>query len=166
MARKRTTPVAVLHETQQKRNRALELRLSGKSQREIAEEMEASTSAVSVWIKQALSDITRENAEEYLELELSRLDMMWAAIWPRIVAPRNDEERKAQPWLMDRAFEIVEKRAKLTGTYKAAELRAIAEAKGGVSTEVTSMVGSFFGRLDELVAADELARRADEGAPE
>lgn len=166
MARKRTTPVEVLHETQQKRNRALELRLSGKSQREIAEEMEASTSAVSVWIKQALADITRENAEEYLELELSRLDMMWAAIWPRIVAPRNDEERKAQPWLMDRAFEIVEKRAKLTGTYKAAELRAIAEAKGGVSTEVTSMVGSFFGRLDELVAADELARRADEGAPE
>lgn len=166
MARKRTTPVEVLHETQQKRNRALQLRLSGKSQREIAEEMEASTSAVSVWIKQALADITRENAEEYLELELSRLDMMWAAIWPRIVAPRNDEERKAQPWLMDRAFEIVEKRAKLTGTYKAAELRAIAEAKGGVSSEVTSMVGSFFGRLDELVAADELARRADEGAPE
>ncbi len=166
MARKRTTPVEVLHETQQKRNRALELRLSGKSQRDIAEEMQASTSAVSVWIKQALADITRENAEEYLELELSRLDMMWAAIWPRIVGPKNDEERKAQPWLMDRAFEIVEKRAKLTGTYKAAELKAIAEAKGGVSAEATSMVGDFMGRLQELVAADELARRDDDGETE
>ncbi|MFD3594285.1 sigma factor-like helix-turn-helix DNA-binding protein [Nocardia sp. NPDC058640] len=166
MARKNTVPVETLVETQEKRNKALQLRMSGKSQAEIAEELGVSKSSVSRYVSTAIAAITRENAEEYVELELSRLDAMWAAIWPRIVKPRNDEERKAQPWLMDRAFEIIEKRAKLTGTYKAAELKAIADAKGGVSSEATSMVGEFFGKLQELVAADELASRADEGAPE
>lgn len=161
MARKKTTPVETLVETQEKRNRALEMRLAGKSQAEIAEELGVSSSSVSRYITQAVAAITRENAEEYLQLELSRLDAMLAAIWPKIV--HADE---GQTWFIDRALAIMDQRAKLTGRYKAAELKAIAEAKGGVSTEITSMVGSFFSRLDELVAADELAQRADEGAPE
>lgn len=161
MARKKTTPVETLVETQEKRNRALEMRLAGKSQAEIAEELGVSSSSVSRYITQAVAAITRENAEEYLELELSRLDAMLAAIWPDIISGEKGAE-----WKIDRALAIMDQRAKLTGRYKAAELKAIAEAKGGVSTEITSMVGSFFSRLDELVAADELAQRADEGAPE
>ncbi|WP_063023846.1 helix-turn-helix domain-containing protein [Nocardia niwae] len=157
MARKRTTPVETLVETQRKRNLALEMRLAGKSQAQITEEMGVHKSTVSMWIKEAIADITRENAQEYLELELSRLDAMWAAIWKKIVNPKNAEERKAQTWMIDRALAIMEQRAKLTGTYKAAELKAIADAKGGVGAETLSMIGNFFGKLEELVAADQLA---------
>jgi transcriptional regulator with XRE-family HTH domain len=158
MARKKTTPVETLVETQQKRNKALELRMAGKSQAEIAEELGVSSSSVSRYITHAVAAITRENAEEYLQLELSRLDALWAGIW-------NDATH-GDTWKIDRALAIMDQRAKLTGRYKAAELQAIAEARGGVSAEATSMVGDFFGRLQELVAADELARRADDDGAE
>ncbi|MGX1809750.1 hypothetical protein ACWIGI_28855 [Nocardia sp. NPDC055321] len=129
MARKKTTPVETLVETQQKRNHALSLRLSGKSQQQIADEMKVHKSTVSLWLKDAIADIARENAEEYLQLELARLDVMFESIWRRTAAPRNDEERKGQTWLIDRALAIMDQRAKLTGTYKAADLKAVAEAK-------------------------------------
>ncbi|TDP29775.1 sigma factor-like helix-turn-helix DNA-binding protein [Nocardia ignorata] len=157
MARKKTTPVETLVETQQKRNRALELRIEGKSQAEIAQELGVSSSSVSRYITQAVKDITRENAEEYLQLELNRLDAMLAAIWPKII-----HAEEGQTWFIDRALAIMDQRAKLTGSYKAAELKAIAEAKGGVSAEATSMVGNFMGRLEELVAADALAARTED----
>ncbi|MFF4026992.1 helix-turn-helix domain-containing protein [Nocardia elegans] len=149
MARKRTTPVEVLTETQQKRNTALAMRLAGKQQQQIAQEMGVHKSTVSVWIKEAIADITRENAEEYLELELSRLDAMLAAIWPDIIAGEKGAE-----WKIDRALAIMEQRAKLTGTYKAADLRAIAEAKGTVSSGTTSMVGRFFDMLEKAYETD------------
>lgn len=155
MARKQTTPVETLVETQRKRNHALELRLSGKSQQQIADEMKVHKSTVSMWIKEAIADITRENAEEYLQLELSRLDVMFESIWRRTSAPKNDEERKAQTWLMDRALAIIDQRARLTGTYKAADLKAVADAKGNVSGEAKSMVGQLVDVLRALHAADE-----------
>ncbi|MFD6400808.1 sigma factor-like helix-turn-helix DNA-binding protein [Nocardia sp. NPDC060249] len=160
MARKNTVPVETLVATQENRKRALELRMKGKSQAEIAEELDVSTSTVSRYISTAVADITRETADEYLQLELSRLDAMLAAIWPDII---GDGEGKT--WLIDRALAIMDQRAKLTGTYKTAELKAIAEVKGGVAVEATSMVGNFFSRLEELVAADALAQR-DESNPE
>ncbi|MGW5519124.1 helix-turn-helix domain-containing protein [Nocardia africana] len=150
MARKRTTPVEVLTETQQKRNTALAMRLAGKQQQQIAQEMGVHKSTVSVWIKEAIADITRENAEEYLELELSRLDAMLAAIWPDIIAGEKGAE-----WKIDRALAIMEQRAKLTGTYKAAELRAIAEAKGGTNLETASMIVDLFSAITKAVGTDE-----------
>lgn len=161
MARKRTIPVETLVATQENRKRALELRMAGKSQAEIAKELDVSSSSVSRYISTAVADITRETADEYLQLELSRLDAMLASIWPDIIAADKGSE-----WKIDRALAIMEQRAKLTGTYKAAELKAIAEAKGGVSAETTSMVGSFFDRLEELVAADTLAQRTAESDAE
>lgn len=161
MARKRTIPVETLVETQEKRNKALEMRIAGKSQAEIAEELDVSSSSVSRYISQAVKDITRENAEEYLTIELGRLDFLWDLIHPDLKA-----KDKGYEWKIDRALGIIDQRAKLTGSYKAAELKAIAEAKGGVSAETTSMVGTFFDRLEELVAADVLAQRAAEGDPE
>ncbi|NKY60367.1 MarR family transcriptional regulator [Nocardia flavorosea] len=156
MARnRRHIPVEKLVETQEKRNYALELRLSGMTQAQIVRETGWSKQNVSKYIKDAIADITRENAEEYLELELQRLDEMWAAIWGQIVDPDSDDEYKRQTWNIDRALAIMEQRAKLTGSYKAAELKAIAEAKGGLATETASMIGNFFGRLEELVAAEQ-----------
>ncbi|WP_109527252.1 MULTISPECIES: helix-turn-helix domain-containing protein [Nocardia] len=156
MPRRTPVPISTQVETQQRRAFVLAERLAGKTQQQIADEHDFSKQNVSRWIKEAVAGITRENAEEYLSLELNRLDAMHAAIWRKIVDPENDEERKAQTWLIDRALAIMDQRARLTGTYKAAELRAIAEAKGGVASETVSMIGSFFGKLEELVAADTL----------
>ncbi|MBF6326575.1 hypothetical protein IU451_29185 [Nocardia cyriacigeorgica] len=157
MARKRTIPVETLVQTQQNRNRALEMRLAGKSQAQIAAETGWSKQVVSNYIKTAIADITRENAEEYLELELARLDAMFAAIWEDIIAGEKGVE-----WKIDRALAIMDQRAKLTGTYKSAELKAIADAKGGLATETASMIGSFFGKLNDLVAAEQLAKEASD----
>lgn len=145
MARKRTIPVETLVQTQQNRNRALEMRLAGKSQAQIAAETGWSKQVVSNYIKVAIADITRENAEEYLELELARLDAMFAAIWEDIIAGEKGAE-----WKIDRALAIMEQRAKLTGSYKAAELKAIADAKGGISSETTSMLGRLFDAIDTI----------------
>lgn len=150
MARKRTTPVEVLTETQRKRNLALQMRLSGKTQQQISEEMGVHKSTISLYIKEAIADITRENAEEYLELELSRLDAMLAAIWPDIVAGAKGAE-----WKIDRALAIMEQRAKLTGTYKAADLRAIAAAKGGVNLETASMIVDLFSAITGVLGDED-----------
>jgi hypothetical protein len=149
MARKRTIPIETLVTTQQKRNYALELRLAGKSQREICEETGWDKSSVSRYISAAIADITRENAEEYLEMELSRLDAMLAAIWPDIISGEKGAE-----WKIDRALAIMEQRAKLTGTYKAAELKAIAEAKGGANVETASMIVDLFSAITNAVGTD------------
>lgn len=163
MARKKTKPVAESYEVQQRRKRALELRLAGYNQTQIAEQMDLHKSTISAYIQTALRDIPRERAEEYRELELSRLDAMWAAIWPRIIEPKTATDRKAQPWLMDRAFEIVEKRARLTGAYKAAELQAIADAKGNNNSEAASMIVDLFGALKGAFAEEEAAQADDPG---
>jgi predicted transcriptional regulator len=160
MARKRTTPVEVLESTQQKRNHALQQRLSGKTQQQIADEMGLHKSTISQYIKEAIADITRENAEEYLELELSRLDAMLAAIWPDIVAGAKGAE-----WKIDRALAIMEQRAKLTGTYKAAELKAVAEAKGGANIETASMIVNLFGLVKDALS-DEVDAPQDDDDPD
>ncbi|WP_306365321.1 sigma factor-like helix-turn-helix DNA-binding protein [Nocardia sp. CC227C] len=159
MARKKSKPVEESLEVQQRRKRALELRLAGKKQYEIAEIMGLHKSTISSYIQDALADVTREKAEEYLELELQRLDAMLAAIWPDIVSGERGAE-----WKIDRALAIMDQRAKLTGTYKAAELKAIADARGTVSTETSSMVGRFFDLLEKAYDVDEAS--ADAGDDE
>ena len=149
MARKK--PVEEMHDAQQRRKRALELRLSGMNQTQIAETMGLHKSTISDYIQHALADITREKADEYLQLELSRLDAMLTAIWPDVM---NGDSKT---WYVDRALAIMDQRARLTGHYKAAELRAIADAKGTVSGEAKSMVGQLVDVLHALHAANEAA---------
>ncbi|MFC4128908.1 sigma factor-like helix-turn-helix DNA-binding protein [Nocardia rhizosphaerae] len=158
MARKKTIPVETLVETQRKRNRALELRMEGKSQAEIAEELGVSSSSVSRYISQAVKEITRENAEEYLTIELGRLDFLWDLVHPDLKA-----KDKGYEWKIDRALAIMDQRAKLTGSYKAAELRVIADAKGNVSGEAESMVGQLVDVLHALHAAHEAEQDPDSG---
>ncbi|WP_043654369.1 sigma factor-like helix-turn-helix DNA-binding protein [Nocardia thailandica] len=157
MARKKTVPVEKLVETQERRDRALQMRLAGKSQSEIAAEFGVSSSTVSRYITQAVAAITRENAEEYLALELSRLDAMWAGIW--------DDATHGDTWKIDRALAIIDQRAKLTGSYKTAELRAVAEAKATVGDDATSMVSQLVEALHTMHAIYE-AEDAAEPAPE
>ncbi|MFE7745392.1 TrfB-related DNA-binding protein [Nocardia sp. NPDC057455] len=154
MARKNPHSPEKLAETQRNRNLALELRLAGKTQQQIAAETGWSKQRVSQYIKEAIAGITRENAEEYLSLELERLDAMWASIWQKIVSePETSFDRKNQPWLIDRALAIMDQRARLTGTYKSAELRAIADAKGGISAGAASMLDRLFDAMELAVDA-------------
>ncbi|WP_280195836.1 sigma factor-like helix-turn-helix DNA-binding protein [Nocardia farcinica] len=161
MARKKTKPVEESYEVQMRRKKALELRLAGKSQTEIAEEMGLHKSTISAYIQHALANVTRERAEEYLAVELGRLDAMHSVIWPQIVSPANDEQRARQTWLIDRALAIMDQRAKLTGTYKAAELRAIAEAKGGGDNQAASMIVDLFVKLAGALGGEAQAPSAE-----
>ncbi|MFE2994095.1 helix-turn-helix domain-containing protein [Nocardia sp. NPDC059246] len=149
MARKKTKPVEEVHDVQQRRKRALELRLSGLNQTQIAEEMGLHKSTISDYIQHALADITREKADEYLQIELSRLDAMWVGIWK--------DATHGDTWKIDRALAIIDQRARLTGSYKAAELKAVADAKGNVSGEAKSMVGQLVDVLHALHSAHEAA---------
>lgn len=147
MARKHTHSPEVLAETQEKRNKALELRRSGMTQAQIAKKMDVSTSTVSKWISQAIRDITRENAEEYIEIQQQRFDAMLAGIWK--------DATHGDTWKIDRALAIEDQRAKLLGLYKAAELKVVADAKGKVGEESKSMVGQLVNVLHALHAQDQ-----------
>lgn len=157
MARKNTHSPATLAETQQKRNKALEMRLAGKTQQQIAVEMGVHKSTVSGWIKDAIADITRENAEEYIQIQQNRFDAMLAGIW--------SDATRGDTWKIDRALAIEDQRAKLLGLYKTAELKAIADAKGNVSEESKSMVGQLVEALHAAYEQDKAAEdeTADEG---
>ncbi|MBF6394111.1 helix-turn-helix domain-containing protein [Nocardia farcinica] len=147
MARKHTLSPEQRAGTQERRNRALELRLAGTPQADIAEQMGVSRTTVSKWISHAIRDITRENAEEYIEIQQQRFDAMLAGIW-------NDATH-GDTWKIDRALAIEDQRAKLLGLYKTAELKAIADAKGNVGEEAKSMVGQLVDVLHALHAQDQ-----------
>jgi hypothetical protein len=153
MARKNNVPVEIRAEAQRNRNKALEMRLAGKTQAQIAAETGWSKQRVSGYIKKAIADITRENAEEFLELELSRLDAMWKGIW--------EDATHGDTWKIDRALAIIDMRARLTGSYKAAELKAIAEAKGGISAGAASMLDRLFDAMELAVDAADAADDTD-----
>ncbi|MGY1946583.1 helix-turn-helix domain-containing protein [Nocardia asiatica] len=140
MARKNPHSPEKLAETQRNRNLALELRLAGKTQKQIAEETGWSKQRVSVYIRDAIKDITRENAEEYVEIMNQRFDAMLAGIW-------NDATH-GDTWKIDRALAIEDQRARLLGLYKTAELKAVADAKGNVAEDASSMVSALVAAFD------------------
>ncbi|MBF6538160.1 helix-turn-helix domain-containing protein [Nocardia farcinica] len=154
MARKHTLSPEQRAGTQERRNRALELRLAGTPQADIAEQMGVSRTTVSKWISHAIRDITRENAEEYIEIQQQRFDAMLAGIW-------NDATH-GDTWKIDRALAIEDQRAKLLGLYKHAELKVVADAKGNVSEESKSMVGQLVEALHTAYTLDKNAENSDE----
>lgn len=60
-------------------NEALTYRLGGATYREIAREMHISVSTASEYVKDALQELTRENAEQVLAMELARYDELLSA---------------------------------------------------------------------------------------
>lgn len=57
-------------------NEALNARLAGANYRQIAEDMQISVSTAHSYVEDAIKEITRENAEQVLALELQRYDEM------------------------------------------------------------------------------------------
>lgn len=146
MARKRTIPVETLVETQQNRKRVLDLRLAGHSQAEICNITGWGKSRVSRYLSSAIADITRESAEEYIELQQQRFDALLVGIW-------NDATH-GDTWKIDRALAIEDQRARLLGLYKTAELKAIADAKGGANVETASMIINLFSAITGAVGTE------------
>jgi hypothetical protein len=89
---------------------ALELRKAGKSYPVIAETMGYSLAGAYKAVMSALKEVTREPAEEVLELEVARLDAMIEKLWPEIRAGG-----KNMTWHIDRVLKIMERRAALLG---------------------------------------------------
>ncbi len=100
-------PLAKRVETQKRRNEALEMRLAGKSNLEIAAHFGVDPATASRYVTQALKAIPQENAEEVLRQELQRLDLMWLGIWK--------DACNGDTWKIDRAIAIMDRRAKYLG---------------------------------------------------
>ncbi|MCQ4136658.1 sigma-70 region 4 domain-containing protein [Rhodococcus rhodochrous] len=100
-------PLAKRVETQKRRNEALEMRLAGKSNLEIAAYFGVDPGTASRYVTQALKAIPQENAEEVLRQELQRLDRMWLGIWKDAI--------NGQDFKIDRALAIMDRRAKYLG---------------------------------------------------
>ena len=91
---------------ERKRN-ALELRLAGASYRDIADALQVSQATALQDCKEALADIPAQQADEMRTVELSRLDRLQRAVWPRAI--------KGDLQAVDRAIKIIDRRAKLFG---------------------------------------------------
>lgn len=91
---------------ERKRN-ALELRLAGASYRDIAQALGISPATAMQDCKEALADIPMQQADEMRTVELSRLDRLQRAVWPKAV--------KGDLQAVDRAIKIIDRRAKLFG---------------------------------------------------
>ncbi|MBF6358187.1 helix-turn-helix domain-containing protein [Nocardia higoensis] len=154
MARKNTTPVEVQVAVQEKRAQALKMRREGKSQSEIARIMDVHKSTVSRWISDAIADITRESAEEWVQIIIQRYDDWLAGVYK--------DATKGDTWKIERALQIEDQRAKLLGLYKHAELKVVADAKGNVSAESKSMVGQLVEALHTAYTLDKASEASDE----
>ena len=129
---------------QQKAQRALDLRLAGKSFDAIAKALGyASRSgafmAVDELIKARVADAT-EGADELRRLELERLDVMAAGLWP--------SASKGNPAAVDRMLKIQERRAKLLGLDAPAKQEVSGPDGGAIQIDAREQL---MGRLSSLI---------------
>jgi outer membrane PBP1 activator LpoA protein len=122
-----------------RREKALELRVKGRSIRSIAKELKVSKSQVQRDLEaelKAAAEDRRKIAELLIDLELTKLDELEQEAWKHI----RDGELPA----IDRVLRSMERRAKLLGLDKTGE-------------------GGDTGSLDDLVATIERMREARRG---
>jgi len=130
---------------QEARKKAIELRMAGHSNLEVAEILGVTPPTASRYFTQAIRDIPQEAAENYRQKQLLQLDELLKAIWG---ASRTGS--KESVWMIDRALAIMERQAKLLGLEKLAEIEAMKAAQGDAGVEAESMIGTL---LDGLKAA-------------
>lgn len=93
-------------------NEALKLRIAGYREREIAERLGVTVSAVSKMLTRALDktrESIRERTEELRAIEVERLDELIISLWPRAVGIDADL------LVVDRILKIAKRRAELLG---------------------------------------------------
>ena len=94
-------------ERRDRMHEALGLRLSGYPYRAIAKAMKISVATAHKYVEDALKDITRDRAEEVLDLELHRCDELLAVAYEKAV--------RGDLFAMDRCLAIMTKIEKLHG---------------------------------------------------
>ena len=100
----------------QREQQALELRIGGASYRQIGQALQIEPSTAMRAVFRGLDKIreeVRENASQYVQLQLERLDKMLLAVWPSVT--------KGSYGAIDRALRIEERRARLLGLDAAEE---------------------------------------------
>lgn len=88
-------------------NEALDYRTTGMSYREIATEMHISVNTAYTYVQDALQEVSRENAEQVLTLELKRYDDMLSIAYQQVVS--------GDLAAMDRALTIMSRIERLHG---------------------------------------------------
>lgn len=88
-------------------NEALDYRITGMTYREISKEMHVNVKTAYSYVQDALKDITRENAEEVLTLELQRYDDMLSIVYQQVV--------NGDLFAIDRALTIMSRIERLHG---------------------------------------------------
>ena len=98
----------------ERRLSCIRLRKSGMSMQRIADTLNCSVQTISNDLRHLLHELVQLSADqvaEHRQLELERLDALWAAIYP-------DAIKKGNVWKIDRCLAIMERRAKLLGLDK------------------------------------------------
>lgn len=142
-ARAKATPVKV--NAQQRAAKALELRKGGATFDQIAQQLGyAGRGKAFEAIQAALREVTREPAEELLELELQRLDALQNGLWPK--ASRGDTKS------VDSTLRVMERRHKLLGLDDfEARIAAVEEGKLALAEDQAAVVAQGIRRiLDRL----------------
>lgn len=120
----------------EKQTKALELRKSGHTYQEIADELGYATrDSAHKSVAAALDKTLREPADGVRELELSRLDRMWKGLFEKA----NDGDPKS----IEVALKIMDRRARLTG---------LDQQTDAPSVVVTQDAGARNEKLDALIA--------------
>lgn len=152
MARQRNTAAAL--ERAENQAKALELRRMGLGFEEIGAKLSISTPTAFRYVSRGLAAARAQvaaSADELRAEEISRLDGMLAALWPRA--------RRGEAQAIDRVLKIMERRARMLGL-DAPERRELTGKDGGPIRSAVDMSGLSDGALQELLAA---ARPADGG---
>lgn len=127
---------------QQRRAKALQLRLAGASYRRIAEEGVYSNSGTACReVKKALAEVTEESAQDVLRMELERLDTAQMAIWAAV--------RSGDVFAIDRMLKIMDMRARFLGLYGVPAEDNTEQVKGALTDFLAGVVQAA-DRLDAI----------------
>jgi hypothetical protein len=138
---------------QEKRNKALQLRLAGASYRRICDEgVYANPGTACREVNRAIREITKESASAVVALELERLDIAMMGIWAAV--------RSGDVFAIDRMLKIMDTRARYLGLYG----MPAEDNTEQVKTALTDFFAGAVAAADALDAADAEAAKAAAGA--
>lgn len=147
----------------EKRKKALDLRRAGWSFDDIAAEVGYSgKGAAHTAVRKGISDIVRESAQELIELELSRLDDMFAGFY--------EQARNGDLFAVDRALKIMDQRAKFLGLYDRKEDDTAAEVRAELRRFRENLSGLFtaddtYGQVsDDASGSEDVSGDVEPGA--
>lgn len=136
----------------QQQVRALNMKLGGATEREIAEKLGVGKSTAHRYLADALAELKREPAELVIDQELRRLDKMLMALWPKAI--RGEEKA------IDRVLKLMDRRAKYYALDELAVMKLATDTKS--LSAVDAWAKAMLGGGDQVDFATILAEQAAE----